>query len=445
MRVNPYTGESLPTMEPTDVEAQLKTLRARQAGWQRLPITDRVRALKGMLTYFEKHKDEIAQTICDEMGRPREQARGEVGGLLERAHYLAEIAPAVLEPEAVGELEGFDRAILHEPLGIVFIVSAWNYPLLITINGVMASLLAGNVVLLKHATQTLGIGDHFEKAFEGLVAHAVLDHGQAAALMAERCVDHVIFTGSVEAGRTVYQSAAKGLLDCQLELGGKDGAFVAPDSDWAKAAEDLVDGAMYNAGQSCCGVERVYVHESLHDAFVSRCEELVDAYVLGDPAETSTTMGPLAQAANAAIMQVQVNDAVEKGATLRRGGQARKIGKATFYEPTLLTDVDHAMSVMKEENFGPILPVMRVSSDEEAIRWINDSDYGLTSIIYTASVDRAEQFCREARTGTVFMNRCDYLDPALPWTGVKDSGMGSALSKYGLLGVTRRKSKHFRL
>jgi acyl-CoA reductase-like NAD-dependent aldehyde dehydrogenase len=235
------------------------------------------------------------------------------------------------------------------------------------------------------------------------------------------------------------------LLDCQLELGGKDGAYVAADADPKMAAESLVDGAMYNSGQSCCGVERVYVHENLHDAFVDHCAALLDTYVLGDPSEESTTMGPLAQASNATLMTDQIKDAIAKGAKVIRGGKARLIGESAFFEPTLLTNVTHDMDVMTIENFGPILPVMKVATDDEALSLINDSPYGLTSIIFTTSRDRAEQFCDGANTGTVFMNRCDYLDPALPWTGVKDSGVGSSLSKYGLLGVTRRKSKHFRL
>ncbi len=445
MRTNPFTGEPLPAFEATDVDAQIAQLRHTQTSWRRVSIEERCNRLLESITYFETHREAIASDICQEMGRPVAQARGEIDGLLERARYLASIAAETLQPENVGEKEGFERAILHDPLGVVFIISAWNYPLLITINGVMASLLAGNTVLLKHATQTLSIGEHFTRAFGDLIAHAVVDHAKAGHLMETRAIDHVIFTGSVEAGRTVYQHAAKGLLDCQLELGGKDGAYVAADADVANAAATLVDGAMYNSGQSCCGVERVYVHEDLHDRFVEHCATLIDAYVLGDPLDASTTLGPLAQASNAALMTAQVDTAVAAGAQLIRGGKSKTVGNGTFFEPTLLTNVTHDMEVMMVENFGPILPIMGVSSDDEAIGLINDSAYGLTSIIFTASQERAEQFCESAKTGTVFMNRCDYLDPALPWTGVNASGVGSALSKHGLLGVTRCKAKHFKL
>ena len=445
MRINPYTGAPLPPFETTDANSQSITLKEQQAAWKRVPIEERCQRLLQALDYFDSQRDAIAVDISQEMGRPLKQARGEIDGLLERGRYLVSIAAETLKPECLGKQDGFEKAIIHEPLGVVFIISAWNYPLLITINGVMASLLAGNTVLLKHATQTLSIGAHFAKAFGDLVEHAVIDHATAGQLMETRVVDHVIFTGSVEAGRTVYQHAAKGLLDCQLELGGKDGAYVAADTDPKIAAESLVDGAMYNSGQSCCGVERVYVHEAVYEAFVDHCANLLDAYVLGDPRSDNTTLGPFAQASNATLMTDQINDAVAKGAEVIRGGQARVIGKGTFFEPTLLTKITHDMDVMTIENFGPILPVMKVANDDEALSLINDSSYGLTSIIFTTSQDRAERFCEGANTGTVFMNRCDYLDPALPWTGVNESGVGSSLSKYGLLGVTRRKSKHFRL
>lgn len=444
-RCNPFTGEPLRHFESTNVEHQLNALRQRQASWRSTPLEDRIDYLLDALRYFEENCDAIGHDIAREMGRPVKQATGEVDGLLERARYLAEIAPSVLAPETVGEKPGFDRAIVHEPLGVVFIISAWNYPLLITINGVMASLLAGNTVLLKHASQTLSIGDHFERAFGDVLAHAVTDHGTAGSLLRERRVDHAIFTGSVEAGRKVYLHAAQGLLDCQLELGGKDGAYVAADADLELAAATLVDGAMYNSGQSCCGVERVFVHADFHDAFVERCHKLIDDYVLGDPLDPATTMGPLALGENAQIMESQVADALAKGAKLITGGKRRTLDEATFFEPTLITGVTPSMTIMQEENFGPILPVMAVSNDAAAIERINDSHYGLTAIIFTQDADLAHHFAREAQAGTVFQNRCDYLDPALPWTGVKDSGIGSSLSRYGLLGVTRRKSRHFRI
>lgn len=444
-RVNPYSGEALVSYPPSDVPTQIEALRARQHAWRRTPLQERVQVVSEALEYFEVNRETLARCISEEMGRPLKHARGEIDGLLERGRHLARIAPKVLAPERLESPTGFQRAIVHEPLGIVLVVSAWNYPLLITINGVMAALLGGNTVLLKHATQTLSLGEHFATAFGDLVAHAVTSHEEIGRVLRQGEVDHAIFTGSTESGRVVYQAAAAGLLDCQLELGGKDAAYVAADADLDWAADALVDGAMYNAGQSCCGIERLFVHGDCHDAFVEKCRQRVAAYVLGDPEDERTDMGPLAIAANAEVMERQVADAVAAGATLLHGGHRRLIGEGTFFEPTLLTRVNPAMSVMREENFGPILPIMEVADDEEAMIRVNDSAYGLTSVIFTADLKRAEWFASEADTGTVFMNRCDYLDPALPWTGAKNSGIGSALSHYGLLGVTRRKAKHFRV
>ena len=450
LRIHPFTGQSLEPFPKTDLLIQAKSLGIAQQNWKKVAVENRCHILLKALNYFEKHRDEVADDISNTMGRPFSQAKGEIDGLLERARYLTTIAAEVLRPDSLETKEGFDRSITHEPLGVVFVISAWNYPLLVTINGVFASLLAGNTVLLKHATQTLEIGRHFERAFgqipdhEGILAQAIAGHPDVGELIEKRRIDHVIFTGSVEGGRTVYTSAARGLIDCQLELGGKDGAYVAADADIEQAAALLVDGALYNSGQSCCGVERVYVHESVHDRFVDCCAELMSRHVLGDPADPATTMGPLAQAVAADVLEQQIHDARSKGAKIVYGGHRLDIESGVFFEPTLVTETDHTMKIMHEENFGPLLPVMRVPSDEEGFRLVNDSHYGLTAIICTRNKALAERFFTETTVGTVFMNRCDYLDPALPWTGVGDSGIGSALSKYGLLGVTRRKAKHFR-
>ena len=243
----------------------------------------------------------------------------------------------------------------------------------------------------------------------------------------------------------MQRAAASRFIDCNLELGGKDAAYVAADADLAKAAADLVDGAMYNAGQSCCGIERVYVHRGRHDEFVDRCKSLVADYVLGDPMDAKTNMGPLASAKAAEAMQAQVDAAKAGGAQVLAGGRSVLIGRGKFFEPTLILGSTQDMDVVREENFGPILPILSVADDAEAIRLVNDSPYGLTSAIYSQDMERANRFAAEADTGTVFLNRCDYLDPALPWTGVRDSGRGTTLSKYGFYGLTRRKAIHFRL
>lgn len=450
---NPFTLEPIATYDvETDQQVAQKNATARAAfeRWRQVDIGERVELLREALDYFDTNRIQIANDVCEQMGRPLHQAGGEIDGLLERAEHLLSIAETTLAPDLLGERDGCDRRIVHEPLGVIFVISAWNYPLLITINGLLTALLAGNTVILKHAARTLGIGRHFAAAFGNTPGHphlaqdVVIDHDVAGRLIREGDIDHVVFTGSVRGGHAIYAQVAERFIDCALELGGKDGAYVAADADANVAAEGLVDGAMYNAGQSCCGIERVYIHDSIHDAFVARCEQTIKGYRLGDPNDPATTMGPLADAKAADDMTAQIDDAVHRGATLVCGGRPRTIGKAIFFQPTLLTGVSHDMLVMQEENFGPILPVMSVDNDDEAIARINDSRYGLTAAIFTRSRDLADRFASRVNTGTVFMNRCDYLDPALAWTGFNDSGKGSTLSTYGFYAMTRRKSLNFR-
>ncbi len=448
--INPFIGESIrewDLMEFDTLTAVTKGAREQFIDWRAVPVTERVERVRAALGYFEKHREAIAADITAHMGRPLAQARGEIDGLLERFHYLCDIATEVLASDTIPPKENFQREILHEPHGVVLIIAAWNYPLLIAASGVAAALLAGNTVLLKHSTRTLGIGEHFARAFDGLVQHVVMDHANTARLIEEGDIDHVVFTGSVEGGQKIYASTAAAtgrFIDCNLELGGKDGAYVATDADVAQSAAMLVDGAMYNAGQCCCGIERVYVHEAVHDEFLAACRPLVEGYTLGDPLDATTTQGPLAVASSAKVMEEQIIAAVAAGGKVLAGGKARQIGQGTFFEPTLLTVDRNDLSIMQEENFGPLLPVMKVANDAEAIAHLNDSDFGLTAVICTADRTRAEAFAAAVESGTVFMNRCDYLDPALPWTGVKASGKGSSLSRYGLLAMTRPKSIHFR-
>ncbi len=452
--LNPFTLEPTGDYSETDFPGLVKAISiAKEAGaaWRKVTVGKRVEYLRAALDYFTVHHAAIAQDITRQMGKPLRQSENEVKGFLERAAYLTAEAEFILVPEILPEKSGFHRRIEHVPLGVVLIIAPWNYPLLTAVNGVATALLAGNAVILKHSSITPAVGEHFARAFGhmGPFAHVLqnvlANHDDLGKAIAECDIDHVVFTGSVEGGRTVQKAAAHRFIDCNLELGGKDGAYVAADADVAKAAADLVDGAMYNAGQSCCGIERVYVHDSRYQEFLDRCEQLVSEYVLGNPLDATTTMGPLATTRAAVSMSGQIDSAQSKGAKLVSGGRARVIGKGTFFEPTILVKVDPSMDVMREENFGPILPILSVKGDEDALRHINDSRYGLTSVIYTGDLDRANHFAAEADTGTVFMNRCDYLDPALPWTGVRDSGRGTTLSKFGFYSLTRRKAIHFRL
>ena len=451
--INPFTGETVREWEQQEFsELRCATAQAQEAfgAWRKVPLTERVKLVRDVFGYFEENREAISAEITAQMGRPLAQARGEIDGLLERFNYLCDIAPETLVPDAIPKKENFHREIIHEPHGVVLIIAAWNYPLLIAASGVAGALLAGNAVLLKHSTRTLSIGEHFEKAFGklgiqgGLVQHVVMDHANTVRLIEEGDVQHVAFTGSVSGGSEIYASAAKRYFDCNLELGGKDGAYVAPDADIAQSAAMLVDGAMYNSGQCCCGIERVYVHSDVYDKFLAACLPLVEGYVLGDPLDATTTQGPLATASSAKLMEEQTAEAVESGGKLLVGGKTRQIEQGTFFEPTLLEVERNDLAIMQEENFGPLLPVMKVTDDDEAIAHINDSPYGLTAVICTSDRDRADRFATAVNAGTIFMNRCDYLDPALPWTGVKASGKGSSLSRYGLLAMTRPKAIHFR-
>lgn len=458
--VDPFTLEptgEYPILEFAQIRASVANARKAAQVWRGVEVGQRVEYLRAGFQYFEANRAAIAQDITRQMGKPIGQSENELKGFFERAEFLLDAAEDVLAPELLPLKTGFIRRIEHIPLGVVLIIAPWNYPLLTAVNGVAAALLAGNAVILKHSSLTPAIADHFARAFdrvgpvENLLQSLVAGHADVDRAIRECDIDHVVFTGSVEGGRAMREAvcsrngAGNHFIDVGLELGGKDGAYVAEDADVAKAAEDLVDGAMYNAGQSCCGIERVFVHGSLYDEFLERARGLVSGYSLGDPQDHKTTMGPLSSAKAAKEMSAQVEEAKAKGARILAGGSARLVGKGTFFEPTLITGVDQGLTVMREENFGPILPVMRVGGDQEAVRLINDSRYGLSSAIYTRDPERAERFAAEADTGTVFMNRCDYLDPALPWTGVRDSGRGTTLSKFGFYGMTRRKAIHFRV
>jgi len=447
--INPFTGETIQEWKPMDFPLLTSvTVKARSAfaEWRQVAVTERVKRVRSSLKYFEENRETIARDITAQMGRPLAQSRSEIDGLLERFNYLCDIAPEILKPDAIDQKENFHREIMHEPHGVVLIIAASNYPLLIAASGIASALLAGNTVLLKHSTRTLSIGEHFEKAFGAnhILQHVVMDHETTAKLIEEGDINHVVFTGSVAGGEKIYGSTAKRLFDCNLELGGKDGAYVAPDADIAQSAALLVDGAMYNSGQCCCGIERVYVHEKVYDEFLAACRPLLEAYILGDPLDPNTTQGPLADAASAKLMEAQISEAIAAGGEIIAGGNARQIEQGTFFEPTLLTVNRNDLSIMQEENFGPILPVMKVTDDSEGINYINDSQFGLTAVICTSDRAHAESFAKKVEAGTIFMNRCDYLDPALPWTGVKASGKGSSLSRYGLLAMTRPKAIHFR-
>ena len=450
---NPFNQEVI-NEYPMDhlelVQTKISQLQQAQSQWKKIHIKKRIEVVQSALNYFIENKQSIALDISQQMGRPISQSPSEVNGLLERANYLCSIAINALSPINFEDKPGFKRSIVREPIGVIFVISAWNYPLLVTINSVIPALLAGNTVLLKHSSQTPAIGQHFEKAFkkmagiDPLLGQGIVDHTTTGKIIEEMNIQHVVFTGSVSGGLKILQHTAKKFMQPQLELGGKDAAYVAEDADIAAAAETVVDGAMFNSGQSCCGIERVYVHRNNYNEFINKSLQIIAQYKLGDPLSENTNMGPLVTEKAAKYADEQIQNAIKQGARVLAGGKMRQISNGFFYEPTLIIDIKQTMEIMQEENFAPILPVLPVDSIEEAIALVNDSRYGLTSAIFTQDLNKAKLFAEQVETGTVFMNRCDYLDPALPWTGVKNSGCGSALSHLGFLSVTRAKSLHFK-
>jgi acyl-CoA reductase-like NAD-dependent aldehyde dehydrogenase len=342
--------------------------------------------------------------------------------------------------------------VSREPLGTVLVIAPWNYPYLTAVNSIVPALMAGNAVILKHAAQTLLVGERFAQAFEraglpaGVFHNLVLDHAQAEALIGAGGVQQVNFTGSVAGGRAMERAAAGRFLGLGLELGGKDPAYVRADADLAHAVENLVDGSYFNSGQSCCGIERIYVHAAVYDEFVDAFAALARQYVLGDPLDPATTLGPMARPAAADAVRAQTAEALAHGARalLDPAQFARDRPGSAYLGPQALVGVDHGMAVMRDESFGPVVGIMRVRDDDEAVALMNDSPYGLTASVWTRDLDAAEAIGARVDTGTFFMNRCDYLDPALAWTGVKDTGRGATLSRIGYETLTRPKSFHLR-
>jgi acyl-CoA reductase-like NAD-dependent aldehyde dehydrogenase len=377
---------------------------------------------------------------------------GEKGGDTERTKYMVDIAEKAVAPVPASDPRpGFRRYVKRDPLGVVMVIAPWNYPYLTAVNTIVPALIAGSSVILKHAAQTLLVGERFAKAFEqaglpkGVFQNLVMNHAQTERLLGSGKIDHVNFTGSVAGGRAIEKAAAGTFMTLGLELGGKDPAYVLPDAKMDHAIANLVDGAFYNTGQCCCGIERVYVHEKVYDEFVDGFIQLTKEYVVGNPLDQATTMGPMAQARFADFIREQKAEALRKGAKAHVGMKVEGDKEGSPYlAPEVLTNVDHQMSVMREESFGPIVGIMKVRNDEEAIALMNDSLYGLTASIWTADTEHAIAIGDRVETGTVFMNRCDYLDPALVWTGVKDTGKGAALSAIGYDNLTRPKSYHLR-
>ena len=441
-----------PVAADKELERAFAAARHAQYEWSRVPVSERARYCTHAVDAMLAMADEIEPELAWQMGRPVSFAGSELKGFEERAAFMIGIAESALADVTPEPKPGFTRFIRRAPLGIVFTIAPWNYPYLTAVNSVIPALMAGNAVVLKHARQTLLVGERFQKAFDeaglpdGLFRNLVVNHEQTHNIISGGLTDMVCFTGSLAGGASMEKSAAGQFIPLGLELGGKDPAYVRADAELDFTVENLVDGAFFNSGQSCCGIERIYVHHDLHDRFVEGFTDLTRRYVLGDPLDAATTLGPMVNAQAASFVRAQIESALGAGAKAHIDEAAFPRSKAgtPYLAPQVLTGVDHQMPVMREESFGPVVGIMGVSDDEEAIALMNDSPFGLTASVWTSDEDAARAIGERVDTGTFYMNRCDYLDPALAWTGTGDSGRGCALSSLGYEHLTRPKSFHLR-
>ncbi|MCO6475786.1 MAG: aldehyde dehydrogenase family protein [Phaeodactylibacter sp.] len=437
-----------------EIEEALAAAEQAQKSWKATSIAERASICQKAVEYFLENTGAIAEELSWQMGRPIRYTPFEISrGFQERARYMIDIAEDALADVRPEAQAGFRRFIRREPLGTVLVLAPWNYPYLTSVNVVIPAIMAGNTVLLKHAQQTPLCAERYAAAFEaaglpeGVFQYLHLSHEQVAKVISDSRIAHVAFTGSVEGGRAIQQAASRRFIAAGLELGGKDPAYVRPDANLEYSIENLVDGAFFNSGQSCCGIERIYVHEQLFDSFVEGFVELTKKYVLGNPLLPETTLGPMVRTSAAQFAREQIREAVSKGAKTLIGPNLFSANRegTPYMAPQVLIDVDHSMQAMTEESFAPVVGIMPVRDDAEAIRLMNDSRYGLTASIWSDDVEAAIRIGEQIETGTCYLNRCDYLDPALAWTGVKDSGRGCTLSALGYEALTRPKSYHLAL
>jgi acyl-CoA reductase-like NAD-dependent aldehyde dehydrogenase len=450
--ITPVDGSVYTTrpVEPIEsVRRKLAAARAAQRAWAARPLDERIALVREGVARLDRVNADLVTELAWQMGRPVRYG-GEMGGVRERTAWMAEIAAESLAPKTIEDSDRFLRFLAREPLGLVLVIAPWNYPFLTAINTIVPGLIAGNAIVLKHASQTPLAGERLAQAFahlpDGLFTNLFLDHATTAQLIAERAFDFVNFTGSVAGGREIERAAAGTFVGLGLELGGKDPGYVRADANIDAAVDTLMDGAMYNAGQCCCGIERIYVHERLYEPFVEKSVAWVSKLKLGNPLEQETTLGPMASKRFADTVRAQTAEAIAAGAEplVDSGLFPADTGDTAYLAPQILVNVDHSMRVMTEESFGPVVGIMPVRDDDEAVALMNDCRYGLTASVWTDDTDKAAEIGAALETGTVFMNRADYLDPALCWTGCKQTGRGAALGHLGYLSLTRPKSYHLR-
>jgi len=438
-----------PILSRSEADAAVTRAKIAQRKWNMRPIEERIELVKAGVAAIGAMNEEIVPEIAWQMGRPIRYG-GEFGGFNERASYMADIAIDALAPIEIENSNNFRRVIKRVPHGLVLVVAPWNYPFMTAINTVAPALIAGNAVMLKHASQTPLVGERLAKAFHSvgiprdIFQNVFLDHDTTSALISDRAFDFINFTGSVSGGVAMEKAAAGTFTGIGLELGGKDPGYVMEDANLDAAVETLIDGAMFNSGQCCCGIERIYVIESLFEDFIKKAVAVVNQYKLGNPLDPETTIGPMAHIRFANEVRAQTQEAIKDGAKAHIDPCLFPMDGGAYLMPQILTDVSHDMRIMREESFGPVVGIMSVKNDEEAIKLMNDSDFGLTASLWTEDINRAEAIADRIDTGTAFMNRADYLDPALCWTGCKDTGRGGGLSMIGYHNLTRPKSYHLK-
>ena len=450
--INPATGELIREIAEDNREtlsSKFQLLKNAQSGWSALEIKQRVKILQDFSTALENQIEILAAVLTSEIGKPLQQSRNEINGARTRIQWLTENAAKYLGDEEMTKTSGLTEKISYEPLGVICNISAWNYPWLVGVNVFVAALLAGNTVMYKPSEYAVLTGFEIERMLkrsgvpEGAFQLAA-GAKEVGELLLDLPFDGYFFTGSYKTGKYIYERCASKMVPCQLEMGGKDPLYVANDiADVKQVAEATADGAFYNNGQSCCSVERIYVQENIYDAYLGEFVDTVKSWKIGDPTVSGVYFGPLTRKAQLEVLEKQVSDAVAKGARILTGGK-RILGKGYFFEPTVLADVTQDMLVMKEESFGPIIGIMKVKNDEEAIQLMADTEYGLTAAIYSSDKQRAEKMIRQFNTGSGYWNCCDRVSAPLPWSGRKHSGFGSALSHAGLLSFVRPKAWHMR-
>jgi acyl-CoA reductase-like NAD-dependent aldehyde dehydrogenase len=438
-----------PILSRSEADAAVTRAKIAQRKWNMRPIEERIELVKAGVAAIGAMNEEIVPEIAWQMGRPIRYG-GEFGGFNERASYMADIAIDALAPIEIENSNNFRRVIKRVPHGLVLVVAPWNYPFMTAINTVAPALIAGNTVMLKHASQTPLVGERLAKAFHSvgiprdIFQNVFLDHDTTSALISDRAFDFINFTGSVSGGIAMEKAAAGTFTSIGLELGGKDPGYVMEDANLDAAVETLIDGAMFNSGQCCCGIERIYVIESLFEDFIKKAVAVVNQYNLGNPLDPETTIGPMAHIRFANEVRAQTQEAIKDGAKAHIDPCLFPMDGGAYLMPQILTDVTHDMRIMREESFGPVVGIMSVKNDKEAIKLMNDSNFGLTASLWTEDINRAEAIADRIDTGTAFMNRADYLDPALCWTGCKDTGRGGGLSMIGYHNLTRPKSYHLK-